>query len=145
MRRGHFARSLGRLSIAAAVIVVLTVLALELAPGILSTIGVIVSTVLVVLMALAAVSLALPPALLQLDEHGFRAFKKQVAGPNRGEWAGITNVTSQHGEDGMVMFFQHANGRHTAVPLWMLDAAGDEVEAEVRRRLDAAHGYRRLT
>jgi hypothetical protein len=43
------------------------------------------------------------------------------------------------------MFIVHTAGVHTAVPLALLDARAETVEADVRRRLDQAHGYRRLT
>ena len=95
--------------------------------------------------ALAGVSLAMPPALLQLDDTGFRAFKKQVAGPSQGRWEAVQSVSTQAGEHGPVMFIVHTAGVHTAVPLALLDARAETVEADVRRRLDQAHGYRRLT
>jgi hypothetical protein len=145
MQRGHLARALGRLLLASAVGVLLTTVALELLPGIVGMVGVIVTALLLVLAALAGVSLAMPPALLQLDDTGFRAFKKQVAGPSQGRWEAVQSVSTQAGEHGPVMFIVHTAGVHTAVPLALLDARAETVEADVRRRLDQAHGYRRLT
>lgn len=145
MHRGHLARVLGRLLLASAVGVLLTTVALELLPGVVGVVGVIATAILLVLAALAAVSLVMPPALLQLDDTGFRAFKKQVSGPPQGQWASVRSVSTQCGEHGPVLFIVHTTGVHTAVPLVLLEARTETVEADVRRRLDQAHGYRPLT
>lgn len=147
MSRAYFSRALGRLLITAAVVVVLTVaiLQFESLPGIFGVTGVVASAILLIFAALAAVSLMLPPALLQLDERGFRALKKRVAGPARGDWDGITLVGTQDGEHGPMLVITHLGGKNTAVPLELLDATTADIEADVRRRLDAAHGYKRLS
>lgn len=147
MSRAYFSRALGRLLITSAVFVVLTVVVLqfESLPGIFGVTGVVASAIVLVLAALAAVSLMLPPALLQLDERGFRALKKRVAGPSRGDWGDITQVGTQEGEHGPMLVITHLGGKDTAVPLDLLDAPPADIEAEVQRRLDTAHGYKRLS
>lgn len=147
MNRGYFARALGRLLIAAAAVVVVTVVVMQFdsLPGIFVITGVIASSVLLILAALAAVSLMLPPALLQLDEVGFRALKKRVAGPPHGEWFDVTAVGTQQGEHALMLVISQLGGKDTAVPLDLLDAPAAEVEAEVQRRLDTAHGYKRFS
>jgi len=144
MSRAYFARALGRLLVGAAVAVLVTAAALRWLPGVVSSIGVVVSAILLVLAALAAISLMMPPALLQLDERGFRALKKRVAGRPRGDWSEVTGVGTQQGDHGPTLMLTHSDGTHTAVPLGLLDAPTADIESDVQRHLDAAHGYKRL-
>jgi hypothetical protein len=145
MSRAYFARALGRLLVVAAVAVVFTVVAQQFLPGIFSAVGVVASVIVFTLAALAAISLLMPPALLQLDDDGFRALKRRTTGPRTGRWTAVTNAGTQHNEHGPVLIITHSDQSFTAVPLNLLDSAPDAVEREVRARLDAAHGYRRLT
>jgi hypothetical protein len=145
MSRAYIARALGRLLVLAAGAVLLTVVAQQFLPGVFSVVGVIASVVVLVFAALAAVSLLMPPALLQLDAQGFRALKRRTSGPRSGRWDEVANAGTQHNEHGPVLIITHTDQSFTAVPLDLLDSAPDVVEREVRQRLDAAHGYKRLT
>jgi hypothetical protein len=144
MRRAYFARSLGRLLIISAVVVGITALVQQFLPPLATVIGVVASTTLLVLAALAAVSLMLPPTLLQLDDRGFRAMRRQTAGPPSATWDQVKRVGTQTVDEEPVLTVEHADGGITAVPLALLDEPHEHVEADVRRRLDKAHGYRRL-
>lgn len=146
IRRGYFARALGRTAIVAAVGVVLTTLCVSLsAPGVLTTVLVVLTTIALVAVAITAVSVLLPPALLQLDDHGFRAAKRFSSGPRQGEWHAVSGVASQQGPDGWVLMIQHVDGGLTAVPLRPIHADAVRVEEDVRERLNDAHGYRPLS
>jgi hypothetical protein len=145
MRRAYFARSLGRLLIISAVAVALTAFVQQFLSPVIMVISVVASTTLLVLAALAAVSLMLPPTLLQLDDRGFRALRRQTAGPASAPWDRVKRVGTQTVDDEPVLTVEHADGGITAVPLALLDEPAEAVEADVQRRLDRAHGYRRLS
>lgn len=145
MTRAYFARALGRLLVVGGAAVLLTVVAQQFLPGFFSVVGVIVSAIVLTLAALAAISLWMPPALLQVDDDGFRALKRRTSGPRSGVWTAVTNAGTQDNEHGPVLILTHTDQSFTAVPLGLLDHPADAVESDVRRRLDAAHGYKRLT
>lgn len=143
VRRAYFARALGRVAIAAAVLLLATTLSLALsAPGILTTVLVVLTTIALVALAVIAVSVVMPPTLLQLDLNGFRAGKRHTSGPRHGNWGDVQSVASQEGPNGWVLLIQHRDGAHTAVPLSVVDASPVAVEEDVRARLNEAHGYR---
>jgi hypothetical protein len=57
----------------------------------------------------------------------------------------VKRVGTQTVDDEPVLTVEHADGGITAVPLALLDEPAEAVEADVQRRLDRAHGYRRLS
>lgn len=143
VRRAYFARALGRSAIVTAVLVLLVTVCLTLsAPGILTAVLMVLSAVGLVGVAVIAVSVMLPPTLLQLDREGFRAGKRYTSGRRRATWGEVQGAASQQGPDGWVLMIQHRDGEHTAVPLALADANAVTVEQDVRDRLDEAHGYR---
>jgi hypothetical protein len=145
VRRAYFARALGRSAIVTAVLVLLVTVCLEVgAPGVLTTVLVFLTTIGLVVVAWIAISVMLPPTLLQLDVHGFRANKRYTSGPRTGSWFDVRNVASQQTPDGVGMIMQHEDGTHTAVPLSLADADAVTIEKDVRERLNQAHGYRSL-
>lgn len=146
VRRAYFARALGRASVAAALGLLVSTASLALsAPGWVTSVLVVATTVALLVTALAAVSTMLPPALLQLDGHGFRAARRYSSGPRQAAWDDVQGAASQQGPDGWVLVIRHGDGAHTAVPLSVVDADPVHVEQDVRDRLNEAHGYRPLT
>jgi hypothetical protein len=146
VRRGYFARALGRAAVAAALSLLASTLCLAVsAPGWITTVLVVVTSVALVVTALTAVSTMLPPTLLQLDGDGFRAARRYSSGPRHASWGDVRGAASQQGPDGWVLVIQHEDGGHTAVPLSVADADPVRVEQDVRDRLNEAHGYRPLT
>lgn len=143
IRRAYFVRALGRTAVVAAVLMLLSTVALGLdAPGAVSSVLVVLTAVALVVVAVVSVSVMLPPTLLQLDEDGFRASKRHTSGPNQSHWGAVRAVASQEGPQGWVLLLQHENSEHTAVPLDLADADAVTIERDVRDRLDQAHGYR---
>ena len=143
VRRAYFARALGRACVAAAGTLLVATVCLTLsAPGWVTALSIVLTTVALVVVALAAVSVMLPPTLLQLDQDGFRAARRYSSGPRQGLWGGVQSAASQQGPDGRVLMIQHLDGGLTAVPLSVADATATRVEEDVRQRLNQAHGYR---
>ena len=145
MRRAYFARALGRSAIVTAVLVLLATVCVEVgAPGALNAVLVVLSTVGLVIVAWVAISVMLPPTLLQLDADGFRTNKRYTSGPRTGTWFDVRNVASQQAPDGWALIMQHEDGSHTAVPMALADADPVTIEKDVRERLNQAHGYKSL-
>jgi len=145
VRRAYFARALGRSSVVTAVLVLLVTVALEVrAPGVLNVVLVVATTVGVVVVAWIAISVMLPPTLIQLDADGFRVGKRYSSGPRTGSWFDVRNVASQHTPDGYGLIMQHEDGKYTAVALSLADTDPVTIEKDVRDRLNQAHGYRSL-
>lgn len=141
--RAYFARALGRVASVAAVLVLLATLGLALdASGILTVVAVVLGTIALVVTAIVSVSVMMPPTLLQLDQHGFRAGRRYSSGRRQAAWEDVSSVASQEGPQGWVLMIQHHGHEFTAVPLHICDATPTQIEQDVRQRLDAAHGYR---
>jgi len=145
VRRAYFARALGRSAIVTAVLVLLVTVGLEVGvPGVVNVLLVLVTTVGVFIVAWIAISVMLPPTLIQLDADGFRVAKRYSSGPRTGSWFDVRSVASQQTPDGYGLIMQHEDGQHTAVALSLADADPVTIEKDVRDRLDQAHGYRSL-
>ncbi len=144
MPRHYFARALGRAAIVAGLAVGFAVLARAYFSSWM-VIGVVVAVVALIICCLAAVNLALPPSLLQFDEYGFRALKRRIRGKRQGGWQQVSGVSTTTTEHGPILIIEQGERGRTVVPLALVDAPASEVEAEIRRRLDTFHGYRRLS
>jgi hypothetical protein len=145
VRRAYFARALGRTAIVTAVLVLLVTVCLAVpAPGWLTALLVVLTAVAMVVASWIAVSVMLPPTLLQLDEQGFRVSKRYSSGPRQRSWWEVQNVASQQGPQGWALIMQHDDGEYTAVPLSLAAVDPVRVEQDVRDRLNEAHGYRKL-
>lgn len=146
MRRAYFARSLGRVAILAAVLMVLATVCLAVsAPGVVTSTLVVLTTVALIITAVVTVSVMLPPTLIQLDRQGFRASKRYTSGRRNADWYDVQGAASHEGPNGWVLMLQLNDGGHTAVPLSLADANPVTVEQDVRARLDEGHGYRPLS
>jgi hypothetical protein len=146
VRRAYFARSLGRVAVLAAALMLLATVCLAFsAPGWLTSALVVLTTVALTITAVIAVSLVLPPTLIQLDRQGFRASKRYTSGRRSADWQDVQGAASQEGPNGWVLMLQLNDGGHTAVPLALADASPVAVEQDVRDRLDEGHGYRPLS
>ncbi|MGH3812277.1 MAG: hypothetical protein ACRDUV_07440 [Pseudonocardiaceae bacterium] len=146
VKRAYFVRALGRSAVVAGLGLVLTSLCVAVsAPTLLVTAMVVLTTIALMVVALVAVSMLLPPTMLQLDAHGFRASRRYSSGRRQAPWYDVQGAASQQGPEGWALIIQHRDGQHTALPLSVLDAPVEQVEWDVRARLDDAHGYRGLS
>ncbi len=99
------------------------------------------------LTAAAAVRVLRPPVLLHLDDAGFRLRVLRGAGPASVQWADVEGVRRERLTPGPCLVFALSRSRRTVLPLHLLDggpAAADRLDADLRSRLDRAHGQRRL-
>jgi hypothetical protein len=78
---------------------------------------------------------------LELDDDGFLNATGPGAGVRRAAWGDVRTVRS----DGPVVVVDLAGGRRSIVRTGSLSVPAGDLAAELRRRLDRGHGYRRLT
>ena len=86
-----------------------------------------------------------PPVLLHLDDDGFRLRVLRGAGPTTAPGPRSRAYAANGWSPGACLVFALARGRRTVVPLHLLDggtAAADRLDADLRSRLDRAHGQR---
>ncbi len=92
----------------------------------------------------ASLLLARPPAVLELDSEGYRLHHLRGGGRQSARWSDVTSVSTGDSTVGAVLVFHGAGGHRSVVPLSLLGARADEVQAAVRARLNSAYGYRPL-
>ena len=142
--RAHLVRTLGRLvvGLGALWLVVSVVVAVADASGAVAY-GVLVVLSLVVL-AIAGYLVAVPPAVLELSDQGYRIRNVRAAGTASAAWKDVRSVSTGESVAGPVLVLE-GNGRApSVVPLELLGPRAAEVEARVGELLDAAHGRRPL-
>ncbi len=107
-----------------------------------------VATVVVVLVVVAVVATGLAltrlTPLVHLDEAGYRVRLLRRAGVRAARWRDVEDVVTAtvHGHDCVVLRLR--DGRTTTVPVAVLDAPREVFVQDLRTRLDAGHGYRRI-
>ena len=145
LARPYAVRVLGVAAVATGLAVVLLVLARELDwPGLLTGLLLGVAGVLGLATLLAALAVLRPPTLLRMDAAGFVVRWPGARGQLQGDWAQVDDVTGDRHAGQPVALLRHRNGGATSLLLGLLDAPAREVEDDVRRRLNAAYGYRPL-
>ena len=112
-------------------------------PAWLATILAVVAGLLAALSLLAAFMVLRPPTILQLDDEGFRV-RRLGGGTDAGSWRDVLDVAGEVRAGAQVAIIHRRDGQSTLLPLGVLDAPAQHVEADVHRRLNSAHGYRRL-
>ncbi len=86
--------------------------------------------------------------VLRLDEHGYRLRFVRGAGVSAARWSEVEDLStttaqgSAGGADCVVLRLR--DGRTTTIPVTLLAMDRERFVEELRRRLDSAHGYRRL-
>jgi hypothetical protein len=84
-------------------------------------------------------------ALVHFDEAGYRVRLLRGAGVKQARWREVEDVVTAtvSGHDCVVLRLR--DGRTTTIPVKVLDASPQAFIDDLRRRLDAGHGYRRLS
>lgn len=85
-----------------------------------------------------------PPYVLRLDEDGYAVRWVRGAGRSVAAWREVDNVTSRRVGDAKSMVFELKDGSTTIMPLTLLGTDALRAQQDVRERLNAAHGYRKL-
>jgi hypothetical protein len=123
----------------------LTLLAVT-AAALLEVPGVVTVVVVVVVLAVVGAGLALTrlTPLVHLDEAGYRIRLLRGAGVRAARWRDVEDVVTAtvRGHDCVVLRLR--DGGTTTVPVAVLDAPREVFVQDLRTRLDAGHGYRRI-
>ena len=150
LARAHTVSVLGRYVAAAGVVVVAVVLTAALTDDLPDWLAGVLLVVVAVALALAAVAAARVlrrPALLLLSDTGYRVRVLRRAGPTSAPWTDVTRVRREQLAPGLCLVLSLTDGARTVVPVRLLEggtATADRLEADLRARLDRAHGQRRL-
>ncbi|HET6560499.1 MAG TPA: hypothetical protein VFG72_01365 [Marmoricola sp.] len=142
--RALLVRSLGALLVLLGLLVVLLavlVAALGL-PRTVLTVGVVVAAVLVAAGALAASRLT---TVLTFDETGYRVRLLRGSGVPAARWREVEDAVATRIADHDCVVLRLKDGRSTTIPVDVLECSPEALLAELSRRLDRGHGYRRLS
>jgi hypothetical protein len=121
-------------------VVGLLVSILDLPVGLLT--GAVVVTVLLVVLGGFLVTRLTP--LVHFDEEGYRVRWLRGAGVKQARWREVEDVVTATVADHDCVLIRLRDGRTTTVPVKVLDASPEAFIADLGRRLDTGHGYRRL-
>ena len=148
--RAHVVSVFGRFAVAAGVVVVVVVLTAALTDDLPDPVVGVLLVIVAVCLALSAVAAARVvrrPALLLLSDTGYRVRVLRRAGPTSAPWADVTRVRREQLAPGPCLVLSLTDGARTVVPVRLLEGGAvtaDRLEADLRARLDKAHGQRRL-
>jgi hypothetical protein len=97
---------------------------------------------LVVILASAA-RVRWPPRLLELTAEGYRV-RTRGGGARTARWRDVEAVDARTTKGGSFVVIQLAEGRRTVIPCRLLGERAVQAQLDIRERLNAAHGYRKL-
>ncbi|MBA2573899.1 MAG: hypothetical protein H0V02_03815 [Nocardioidaceae bacterium] len=140
LARAHVIRAVGALSLVLGVLWLLVALLDTSVPTRLT-----LSVVTVVIAAVCALLLLRPPAVLRLTRGGYGIALVRGAGVKEAEWVDVASVATAPVGGAVALVLTLNDGQTSTLPLSLLGAQQVEAQRDVRRRLNSAHGYRRLT
>jgi hypothetical protein len=121
-----------------------------LAVGLVALLGLpaVVVTVVVVLVVVAVVAtgfvLTRLTPLVHLDDAGYRVRLLRRAGVRAARWRDVEDVVTATVQGHHCVVLRLRDGRTTTIPVAVLDARREVFVQDLRTRLDAGHGYRRI-
>ncbi|CAA9331287.1 MAG: hypothetical protein AVDCRST_MAG24-821 [uncultured Nocardioidaceae bacterium] len=108
----------------------------------------VVVTVVVVLVVVAVVAtgfvLTRLTPLVHLDDAGYRVRLLRGAGVRAARWRDVEDVVTATVQGHHCVVLRLRDGRTTTIPVAVLDARREDFVQDLRTRLDAGHGYRRI-
>ena len=140
LARAHVIRAAGPLSLVLGALWLLAALLDTSVPTRLT-----LSVVTVVVGAVCALLLLRPPAVLRLTSSGYRIALVRGAGVKAAQWVDVASAATAPVGGAVALVFTLNDGHTSTLPLSLLGAQQGEAHRDVRRRLNSAHGYRRLS
>lgn len=145
LARGYAVRLLGMTAVATGGAVIgYAVVSASSAPGWLWGALLSLAVLLGLVTLVGALLTARPIELVRFDETGFRVRWLRGGQVGSGRWRDVEDVAGGVHAGQRVAVLNHRDGNTTMLPLALLDTPGDDVEADVQRRLNAAYGYQRV-
>ncbi|MBC7597092.1 MAG: hypothetical protein H7288_24770 [Kineosporiaceae bacterium] len=108
------------------------------------TLGWVFLALTVVLVVAAIWTMAVPPLVVVLTSQGFRLGRPASGEVKRAHWTTVQTVDTDQGPAGTRLVITLESGKIGDIPLTLLPRRAGELQLEVHRRLNTAHGYRRL-
>ncbi len=105
------------------------------------TVGVVAAVVLVVATGFL---LTRGTPLVHFDDDGYRVRVLRGAGVTQARWADVEDVVTATVSGHNCVVLRLRDGRTTTLPVEVLDVSPSALVDDLRARLDAGHGYRRL-
>ena len=146
--RSYVVGALGWVAVLAGAGVLGVVVSTAMEAGRLRTVALVLSWVVVAggvaLTLVAAVRTLRPPVLVALDDDGVRVRVRRGTAPRSIPWSQVKAVRRESRSGGRYVLVVRTDGEIAAVPDRLVAEGGDALAAALRRRLDLAHGQRRL-
>ncbi|UYM07615.1 hypothetical protein [Solicola gregarius] len=103
----------------------------------------VVGALAALLVVVSVLLLVRPPAVVRLDDEGYRLGRVPQGGVRKARWRDVSRATARDSLHGYALVIEVGDGTST-VPLLLVAARANELQHEVNERLNRAHGYRRL-
>lgn len=124
-----------------AILVLTAVVAVFDLPLVVLTVAVILAVGAVVVVGLLVIG---NPAVVRLDEDGYRIRLIRGAGVKRARWAEVRDVVATTVADERCIVLRLMDGRTTVLPVRALAGSPDGFVRDLQKHLDTGHGYRRI-
>ena len=148
LARSYVVGALGWVAVVAGAGVLGVTVVTAMAPGRVRTVALVLAWAVVAagiaLTLVAAVRTLRPPVLVALDDEGVRVRVRRGTAPRSIPWAQVKAVRRESRPAGGCVLVVRTDGETAAVPDRLVAEGGDALAAALRRRLDLAHGQRRL-
>lgn len=95
------------------------------------------------LIIVSTVLLLRPPAVVRLDDEGYRLGRVPQGGIRRARWRDVRRVETADSTHGRALVFA-LDGAESTIPLLLVAGQAATLQRDVNERLNRAHGYRRL-
>lgn len=131
------------LVVAGVLVLVLVVLVAALhAPGVVLSVGLVVA-----LLGFLGTGLLLTrgPAVVRLDQEGYRVRWVRGAGTKQARWTDVEDAAAATVAGHRCVVIRLRDGRSTIVPVDVLAGADDAFVRDLQEHLDQGHGYRPLS
>ena len=136
-------RLLGAFVVALGLLVLVVTVVLGIA-GSAATSVLAAAVVIVLVGAAGAVALARPWYVVRVDETGYRVRLVRGVGRSQARWAEVEDLTTTITAGTRCVVLRLRDGASSTIPVTVIEGDGESFVDELQRRLDTAHGYRRL-
>jgi hypothetical protein len=123
--------------------VVLVVTLVSVTAGMPALVLVAVAVLAAVVLVAAAVVLGRSWWVVRLDDTGYRVRLVRGVGRSAARWKDVEDLATAYVSGSPCVVLRLRDGSTSTLPVDVVEADREELVDELRRRLDAAHGYRR--
>jgi len=103
----------------------------------------VLGVVAAVLVIVSVFLLVRPPAVVRLDDTGYRLGRVPEGGVRQARWTDVAHAATGDSNHGRALVLS-LDGAESKIPLLLVAGRSAQLQREVNERLNRAHGYRRL-